>query len=42
MHLTRLEIEAIRGLGTGQDGSLSISNRREQAEWDAKRARLGL
>ncbi len=42
MHLTRLEIEAIRGLDTGGDGTLATPNRREQAEWDTKRARLGL
>jgi len=42
MHLTRLEIEAIRSLASGGDGSLSTPNRREQAEWDAKRTKLGL
>ena len=37
VHLTRLEIEAIRsGMPLGTE------NKREQAEWDAKRARLGL
>lgn len=37
MHLTRLEIESLR---TGQP--LATENKREQAEWEAKRARLGL
>jgi thymidylate synthase (FAD) len=37
MHLTRLEIESIR---TGEP--LATENRREQDEWAAKRARLGL
>ncbi len=37
MHLTSLEIEALR---TGEP--LATENRREQAEWEAKRARLGI
>lgn len=37
MHLTALEIEALK---SGQ--SLATDNKREQAEWEAKRARLGL
>lgn len=37
MHLTRLEIEAIRS-----GSPLATENRREQAEWEAKRRRLGL
>lgn len=37
LHLTRLEIEAIR---TGSD--LATDNRREQQEWLEKKARLGL
>jgi hypothetical protein len=37
MHLTRLEIEAVR---TGKP--LATENKREVAEWEAKRARLGL
>jgi len=37
MHLTRLEIEAMR---SGQ--ALATENRREQEEWAAKRAKLGL
>jgi thymidylate synthase (FAD) len=37
MHLTRLEIEAIR---TG--GPLATENKRETAEWEEKRKRLGM
>ncbi|MFZ9880114.1 MAG: FAD-dependent thymidylate synthase [Phycisphaerales bacterium] len=37
MHLTGLEIDAIR---SGKP--LATENKREQAEWDAKKARLGL
>ncbi len=37
MHLTRLEVEALRS-----GGAIDTENRREQAEWDAKRQRLGL
>jgi len=37
MHLTRLEIEAIRS-----GSPIATDNRREQEEWAAKRARLGL
>jgi len=37
MHLTRLEIEAVR---SGKP--LATENKREIAEWEAKRARLGL
>ena len=37
MHLTRLEVEAMR---TGQP--LASGNKREAAEWEAKRGRLGL
>ena len=37
MHLTRLEIDAIR---SGQP--MSSDNKREQAEWDAKKSQLGL
>lgn len=36
-HLTRLEVEALK---TG--GALKTDNKREQAEWEAKKARLGL
>ena len=37
MHLTRLEIEAMK---TGQP--LATQNKREMAEWDAKKGRLGI
>ena len=37
MHLTGLEIEAIRS-----GAPLATENKRETAEWDAKKARLGL
>lgn len=37
MHLTRLEIEAIKA-----GGELASQNKRERAEWDAKKAKLGL
>jgi thymidylate synthase (FAD) len=42
MPLTRLEIEAVRELRAGGTGELKSDNQRERAEWDAKRARLGL
>lgn len=42
MHLTKLEIEAIKGMASGGDGALASSNKREQAEWAEKRGRLGL
>ena len=42
MHLTRLEVEAVRELAGGGAGALPTANNREQAEWNAKRARLGL
>lgn len=42
MHLTRAEIEAIRAHAQGAAPDLSVANKREQAEWAAKRARLGL
>jgi thymidylate synthase (FAD) len=38
MHLTKLEVEAIKAKST----SLNTQNKREAAEWDAKRAKLGL
>ena len=37
MQLTRLEIEAVR---SGKP--LATDNKREQAEWEAKKAKLGL
>jgi thymidylate synthase (FAD) len=42
LHLSALEIQAIRDLRSGGSGTLNTSNKREQAEWDAKRASLGL
>ena len=42
MHLTRLEIEALRGLRSGGDGQIKSENKRERAEWEAKRTRLDL
>ncbi|MBX3357463.1 MAG: FAD-dependent thymidylate synthase [Phycisphaeraceae bacterium] len=42
VHLTRLEIEAIRGQMAGRGGGIATDNKREAAEWDQKRARLGL
>ncbi|MCH7792925.1 MAG: FAD-dependent thymidylate synthase [Planctomycetes bacterium] len=42
MRLTRLEIEAIRNLKAGGDGSLDTTNKREQSEWAQKRSTLGL
>ncbi|MGD9689617.1 MAG: FAD-dependent thymidylate synthase [Phycisphaerales bacterium] len=51
MRLTRLEIEAIRRMGAARGAGgeaptlqpMTVSeNKREQAEWEAKRARLGL
>jgi thymidylate synthase (FAD) len=37
MHLTRLEIDAIRS-----GNAIATENKREAAEWEAKKARLGL
>jgi len=42
LHLSALEIQAIRDLRSGGSGSLNTTNKREQAEWDTKRASLGL
>jgi len=42
VRLTRLEVEAIQSAAAGGDGTLRSDNQRERAEWDAKRARLGL
>jgi thymidylate synthase (FAD) len=42
LHLTRLEIEAIRDLRSGGPGLLKTENKREADEWAAKRASLGL
>src|SRR5690606_26893314 len=42
VHLTGREIEAIRALREGGTGQIASDNEREQAEWEAKRRRLGL
>jgi len=42
VHLSKLEIEAMRSLVKGGSGELASDNKREQAEWQAKRAQLGL
>ena len=42
VHLTRLEVEALRErVRGGGTGGLAIENKREQAEWDQKAAKLG-
>jgi len=40
--LSRLEIEALRDAAAGGSGELASDNKREQREWAAKRAHLGL
>jgi thymidylate synthase (FAD) len=42
VRLSRLEIEAIRGLSAGGAGAITTENKREAAEWAEKRAMLGL
>jgi thymidylate synthase (FAD) len=42
LHLTKLEIEALRRHLAGGDGALRSDNQRECSEWNAKRDRLGL
>jgi thymidylate synthase (FAD) len=42
LRLTRLEVEAIRASGGAGVPDIATTNKREQAEWDAKRASLGL
>jgi thymidylate synthase (FAD) len=42
VRLTRLEVEAIKSLRAGGDGQLKGDNSREKAEWETKRAALGL
>jgi len=42
LHLTRLEVEAIRRHASGAAPDIDALNKREQAEWHAKRAALGL
>ncbi len=42
LRLTRLEVESIRAAAGGAAPDLDTTNKREQAEWAAKRAQLGL
>lgn len=42
LRLTRLEVEALRRAVSGGDATLQSDNNRERAEWEAKRASLGL
>ncbi len=43
VHLTRLEVEALRTHAQGASGgALATDNKREQAEWDVKKRSLGL
>ncbi|MFO0858666.1 MAG: FAD-dependent thymidylate synthase [Phycisphaerales bacterium] len=42
MHLTRLEIDALKAAKAGVVGAINSTNKREQAEWEAKAAKLGL
>lgn len=42
LHLTRLEIAAMREMLRGGNGTLASDNKREQAEWEQKREKLGL
>lgn len=42
MHLTRLEIEALRNSKNGVVSQINSANKREQAEWEAKLGDLGL
>ncbi len=42
MHLSRLEVEALRRAADGADPRLATENKREQAEWESKLARLGM
>jgi thymidylate synthase (FAD) len=42
IRLTRLELEALRDVKAGGAGKLATENKREQAEWEAKRGRLGM
>jgi thymidylate synthase (FAD) len=41
IQLSRLEIDALKNLNAGGSGDLVTSNKREQAEWAAKRVALG-
>jgi thymidylate synthase (FAD) len=42
VRLSRLEVEALRSAAAGQGGALASDNKREQAEWEAKRKMLGM
>lgn len=42
MRLTKLEIAALKDKAAGGTGDLKSDNKREQAEWVAKRAKLGM
>jgi thymidylate synthase (FAD) len=42
LHLSRLEVAALKNLATGGTGAIASDNKREQAEWAAKRGVLGL
>ncbi|MFM9997028.1 MAG: FAD-dependent thymidylate synthase [Phycisphaerales bacterium] len=42
VHLSRLEVEALRASARGGGAELNTDNKREQAEWAAKRSALGL
>lgn len=42
LSLSRLEVDALKDAIAGGPGHLGSENRREQAEWDAKRTALGL
>ncbi len=42
LHLSRLEVDALRDAAKGGPGTLASDNRREQAEWQAKAGLLGL
>ncbi|MGH7133512.1 MAG: FAD-dependent thymidylate synthase [Phycisphaerales bacterium] len=42
VHLSRLEVEALRDRAAGGEGKLATDNKREQTEWEAKRKSLRL
>ena len=42
VHLSRLEIEALRNAAAGGKGDINTTNKREATEWAEKRAKLGL
>lgn len=42
MQLSRLEVEALRAAVAGGNPELKSENKRERAEWDVKRGKLGL